>query len=322
MGFLNKLLKNISGAGDIQLSEQLIFDKVIGFRNTIPGCGASTIVQNVAVSLAGESKNSICVVDTNMLYPMQYAYLVDSKDRPKGKDIFDFNIMASEITVPTKYSSVYLVTFKNRTVIDMMSSRDSEALIDNLINSLKSFFDIVLIDLSYELTAISTHAAVRCNKIYNVTDMSMRALYNLKKSINTMGTMAIPLAKADRVILNKVLPNVTVNSKSALTDAGLTVVGEIPFSLDIAAQGVVGAPIVGYSSNDAGVVAFNKVIKTVVDDVLQKTPLNTGAVTTNMLIKEAMANNVDMDYVGEDINTVETASQPLEDDDEDIEVIQ
>lgn len=319
MGFLNKLLQNISGAGDIQLSEQLIFDKVVGFRNVVPGCGCSTIVQNVAIALASASKSSICIVDTNMLYPMLYAYLVDSQDEQHGKDIYDFNIMASEVTTPTKYSNIYLTSFKNRTVIDMMSSRDSEQLVEKLINSLKSFFDIILVDLSYELTSVAIHSAVRCNKIFNVTDMSLRAMYNLKKSINTMSTMAVPLAKADRVILNKVVPDMVVNANSALSEAGLKIVGEIPLSLEISKAGVTGASLYG-ASNDVGVNQFNVVIDTIVDDILQKTPLNTGAVTTNMLIKESMVKYPEMEDT--DLTPNNTSSDSaVADDEEDIEII-
>lgn len=318
MGFLTKILKNISGTGEMELSEQLIFDKVVGFRNIVPGCGASTIVQNVAVALSEESKSSVCVLDMNMLYPMQYAYLIDEKVTPTGKDIFDFTLTPSEVTDLSKDGNLYVVGFKNRTVVDMMSSHDSEQLIDRLINALKSFFDIILIDLSYELTTVAAHAAVKCNKIFNVADMSLKTMYNLKKSINTMSTMAIPLAKADRVILNKVLPDITVGGKGALIEAGLKVIGEIPFSLEIAKLGVSGAEIFGASSNDEGVIQFNEVIDIIVDDILQKTPLNTGAVTTNMLIKEAVMNNPEIEVQGEQ---KESDSQQVEEDDDEIEII-
>lgn len=322
MGFLQKLLKNISGTGDLQLSEQLIFDKVIGFRNIVPGCGCSTLVQNVAVALTSESRNSVCVLDVNMLYPMQFALLSD-KTITQSKDIFDFDVLASDVAFPTKYSNLYIVSFKDRTVIDMMSSRDSEQLISRLIDSLKSFFDIILIDLSYEMTSIVAHAAVKCNKIINVVDMSLKSMYNLKKSINTMSTMAIPLAKANKVVLNKVVPDMLVNSKTALSEAGLKVIGEVPFSYEIAKMGVTGALIHGSSSQDDGVLAFNDVLKVIVDDILQKTPLNTGVVTTNMLIKESLNTASQLDYLGDNIaeTTQDINSTSDEDNDDEIEII-
>lgn len=320
MGFLTKILKNISGTGELQLSEQLIFDKVIGFRNIVPGCGASTIVHNVALALAADSKRSVCVLDVNMLYPMQYAYLVDVSIAPTGKDIFDFVMAPSEVTDSAKQGGIYVVGFKNRTVVDMMSSHDTEQLIDKLISALKSYFDIILIDLSYELSSIAVHAAVKCNKVFNVADQSLKTMYNLKKSINTMSTMAVPLAKANRVILNKLLPDIVVGGKSALMEAGLNVVGEIPFSLEIAKLGVTGAPIVGNSSVDEGVIKFNDVISIVVEDILQKTPLNTGAVTTNMLIKEAIANNPELEGVSDESST-EAVSEDEDMDSDEIEIV-
>ena len=72
MGLLSKLLGSISGNNDMKVSEQLLFDKVIGFRNIVPGCGASTIVQNIAIALSEKTKFNICILDTNLLYPVQY----------------------------------------------------------------------------------------------------------------------------------------------------------------------------------------------------------------------------------------------------------
>ena len=38
MGLLSKVLSTISGNNDMKISEQLLFDKVIGFRSIVPGC--------------------------------------------------------------------------------------------------------------------------------------------------------------------------------------------------------------------------------------------------------------------------------------------
>ena len=63
MGLLSKVLSTISGNNDLKISEQLLFDKVIGFKSIVPGCGASTILQNVAIALSESTKFNICVLD-------------------------------------------------------------------------------------------------------------------------------------------------------------------------------------------------------------------------------------------------------------------
>ena len=75
----------MSGNNDLKVSEQLLFDKVIGFKSVVPGCGASTILQNVAIALSETTKFNICVLDTNFLYPIQYPLLTTSDNETKAK---------------------------------------------------------------------------------------------------------------------------------------------------------------------------------------------------------------------------------------------
>lgn len=274
MGFLGKLLGGISGAGGLQISEQLLFDKVIGFRNIVPGCGCSTIVQNVAIALTEKTNYNVCILDVNCLYPMQYAFFVNSVEDPKGPDIFDFDASVSDISYMTRYGSIYVVGFNKRTVIDMMSSRDTSALAEKLIGSLKTFFDIILVDLSGEFSNVSIQAGICCNKIYNVCDTSMRSIYHLKKSLNTMATLAVPLIKANKVILNRQLKDTPIDIKGALDMAGLNMIASIPFSEEIAKIGVSGGRLYGTFSGNQDLVAFTNAIDVILDDMLEKTPLN------------------------------------------------
>ena len=78
MGLLSNLLGTLSGNNNLKVSEQLLFDKVIGFKSIVPGCGASTVLQNVAIALSENTKFNICVLDTNFLYPVQYPLLSTS----------------------------------------------------------------------------------------------------------------------------------------------------------------------------------------------------------------------------------------------------
>ena len=93
MGLLGKVLSTISGNNDLKISEQLLFDKVIGFKSIVPGCGASTILQNVAIALSESTKFNICVLDTNFMYPIQYPLLCagELKNKENDLDILDFS---------------------------------------------------------------------------------------------------------------------------------------------------------------------------------------------------------------------------------------
>lgn len=276
MGLLSKVLSTISGNNDMKISEQLLFDKVIGFRSIVPGCGASTVLQNVAIALSESTKFNICVLDTNFLYPIQYPLLTssDMKQKEKEPDVLDFAGDMSQIVRNTSYPNIYIAQLEKRTVVDMLSGKDTESNITKLIANLKTYFDIILVDLSYELTNVNIHSAIKCNKIFHVADTSLKCLYYIKKSINTMVTLGVPLAKCNKVIVNKMLDNVDLAVESTLKDAGLEVIGGIPLSMDIAIFCASGSRIYGGMSRDKGVSEFNKVINKILENIVEKNPLN------------------------------------------------
>ena len=268
----------MSGNNDLKISEQLLFDKVIGFKSVVPGCGASTILQNVAIALSESTKFNICVLDTNFMYPIQYPLLTSSDNESKAKqkepDILDYAGDMSKITRKTSYPNIYIAQLEKRTLVDMLSGKDTESGITKLIANLKTYFDIILVDLSYEMTNINIHSAIKCNRIFHVADTSLRCLYYLKKSINTTVTLGVPLAKCNKVIVNKLLDNVDLGLSSTFKEAGLEIIGGIPISMDIAIFCASGQRIYGAMSKDSGVTEFNKVIGTILGEILEKTPLN------------------------------------------------
>lgn len=276
MGLLSKVLSTISGNNDIKVSEQLLFDKVIGFKSVVPGCGASTILQNVAIALSESTKFNICVLDTNFLYPIQFPLLTfsDSKGKEKEPDILDFAGDMSQIVRNTSYPNIYVAQLENRTVVDMLSGKDTETVITNLISNLKTYFDIILVDLSYEMTNINIYSAIKCNKIFHIADTSLKCLYYIKKSINTMVTLGVPLAKCNKVIVNKILDNVNLGVESTLKEAGLEIIGGIPISMDIAIFCASGQRIYGGMSKDKGITEFNRVINKILENIVEKNPLN------------------------------------------------
>lgn len=274
MGLLSNLLGTLSGNNNLKVSEQLLFDKVIGFKSIVPGCGASTVLQNVAIALSETTKFNICVLDTSFLYPVQYPLLATSEIKGKDPDILDFSGDLSKIVRNTSYPNIYVAQLENRTVVDMLSGKDTESNITKLIANLKSYFDIILVDLSYEFTNTCVYSAIKCNKIILVADTSLKCLYYIKKCINTMVTLGIPLAKCNKVILNKELQDVVLGVNTAVEEAGLEVIASIPLSMDIAVYCASGKKIYGALSKEKGISAFNIAVDTILSNIIEKSPLN------------------------------------------------
>ena len=269
MSVLGKVVGAISGGVDDAISEQLLYDKVIGFRGIVDGVGCSTIVQNVAIAMSDmiRAKN-ICVVDTHILYPSQYQFLVGNADEASKKDWFDFdgNNLA-ECRNKTQFNNIYLLSFANRTITDMLSSKDNPKLVDDTITALKTYFDVILVDLSHEPTNISMHMALQCNQIYTVVDPSMNCISNLGKSLNYMATLAVPFGRMNKAILNKNDANVNAGVKGALNEVHLDVLGTIPNSIEIAKYGIIGKRIWSTTTNNADVKEFCDVMKKIVNDI-------------------------------------------------------
>ena len=274
MGIIRNLLSLFSGGtGEVKVSEQLLFDKVIGFKGIIDGAGASTIVQNVAVALADTTRYKICVVDTNMLYPCQFDLLGCSGDTKE--DILDYSrgVKIGNIVNETKYGSVYHVGFRDRTVIDLVAVTESLDTFDKLLNELKMYYDIILVDLSHEQSNFATEAAIKCNKIFMICDESIKSTSNLVHSYNYITTLGVSLSKCKRIILNK---TTTINTgiRTTISDLKLEIFGEIPFSEVIYKQGVSGAPFYGIATRDANITEAHVLISKLVKDIIEETPTN------------------------------------------------
>lgn len=272
MSVLKKILSSISGNKGYKVSDQLLFDKVIGFKGVTNGVGVSTIVQNVAIAISETTNFSVCVVDTNFLFPVQ-AQLLAIKQDLKEKDMLDFSNDISEVVDTTDYENVYLLSLKNRNLVDILSNKDSSLLVERVINQLKTYFDIILIDLSHELTNISTHMAVKCNKIFIVTDMSLKSVVHLKKSLNIMGSLAVPYSKMNYFVVNKVIQDSTVSLKSVLNEIGANVVCEIPLSDDLALYGFSGRRIWTKANMSYGVNELSRNVDILVDNIIKTSPL-------------------------------------------------
>lgn len=276
MGALKKFLGVLSGGKGLKVSEQLLYDKVVGVKGIVPGVGTSTVVQNLAIALTENTNCTVCVVDMNCLYPTQYHLLVKSEDdKPiKGKkDIFEYSGEISEMVVPTEYRGVYLIGYHNRGVVDMMGAKDNAQTLNSFIDNLKSYFDIILLDLSYELTVMNTYASIKCNKIIQVADQSLKCVINSQKAVNTMGTLGIPFAKANKVFLNKIAPDLVTDTGGLFKEMGFEILAEAHFSLDILKAGVSGKRVYYNSKTNEGYQEFNEGIEKLVDYIMGVNPL-------------------------------------------------
>lgn len=296
MSFLTNLVSTISGGETTYRSEQLLYDKVIGVRGIVDGVGVSTIVYNLAAALADSTHYHICVLDTHMLYPTLRG-LMCTQAAP-AKDWFDFTADLSEIVCTTKLRNVKYVGFYHRTLLDALSAKDCRATLDNLMNTLKEVFDVILVDISTENTVIATNAAVQCNKIYTVVSPEPACMFAFKTSINTAVTTAVPAYKLRNVIFNKSIGRGDSVVMELLKENKFNVMCRIAYSDEFIRYNWTGNSFWGAITRSTVITEGNNALAILVKDITEQTTLNQKYLTNDG------EHNIDMESIQIDENTM------------------
>lgn len=285
MSIFGKIIGTFSGVQNT-IGHQLLFDKVIGFRSVIHGAGATTCVYNIAAALSDKTTYNVCVLDTHMLQPALQTFLV-TQELP-ARDWFDYSGNLSEVVCDTKLRGVKYIGFYQRTLNDMLSTRDCRALVDNLIAVLKNVFDIVLVDLSDEHTNASAYTAIQCNRIYSIVTPELACQSGFVASINTAVTQAVPAYKLRTCIMNKAVGS-TIDSKMTklLSDTGFNLLTQIPYSPELHKINLLGERIWGAATTNADVTKANTALSVILQDLLEVTDKNQGK-----LIDKTLTENV------------------------------
>lgn len=332
MGFLGRLLKSISGGDEVVTSDQLLYNKVIGFRGIVEGVGCSTVLQNTAVAMMDSSNMKIVILDMNMLYPCQFdLFECDLDEKGKG-DIFDYarGTKLADTLYSSKYQQIKVAGFKRRTVIDMVSISEDSDVIVKYIDELKNYFDVILVDLSQETTNMAIFASIKCNKIFTVADTSRKCLGNVLNSINYTTTLGTSYAKCRRLIVNKDIPEVNSGVKVLNDEFKFNTVATIPFTKSIVQMGIAGKPFWGMPTKEQAITDAHIAIQAVVDDILEKND-DTGAVAIKSRGKKAKkedfddipvvqvqrkagVTNEDISFEDEPISSVDVVNPIFEDD--------
>lgn len=297
MSFLKTLIKTTSGGDNTYQSMQLLYDKVVGIRGIVNGVGASTIVYNLAAALADSTTYHICVLDTHILYPTLRGLLV--AQTPPAKDWFDYSDNISDIVCSTKFKNVKYIGFYHRNLVDLLSTRDCRAVIDNLLPVLKEIFDVILIDLSDENSVIGINAAIQCNKIYTVVSPEPACMYGFKTSINTAVTTAVPVYKLRNVIFNKSVGTLDTPMLNMLKENHFNVMCTLPLSNEILKYNLLGNSFWGAVTRNSEITAANNALAVILKDVLEVNEKN-----KQFLMAEG-THNLDMSKPNTSIENIE-----------------
>lgn len=289
-----KFLGTMSGEGAIAAQETMLFNKVIGFRGIVEGVGTSTIVQGLAHAFSDRTKLRVCVVDTSILYPSQYAFLCNpfSEDAKSVlKDWFSVEVSLPERIIDTRYKRVSLLGCYNRRLTDAFSTTDTLRLVEETFDTLKSLFDVIIVDLSHEWSQVAMCSARQCNKIFTVVDPSARCVNNMLQSLNNLAICAVPFHKYCTAIISKYSANGILGLDAIIKRAKLIPIAQIPFSSQIFEAGTTSKSCWGLSSPSYEIEQYNTVIDQILCSIVNETPLDVLDLKAQEELELAVANS-------------------------------
>lgn len=205
-----QVLKQTSGVAQTRDLKFDIFYQIFAFKGVVDGVGCSTFVANVALAIA-ELGLTVCVVDTSVLQPVQDVLLhtayakgvIEDKDKVDWFDMPYTKVSPLHVSGLNKRISVLSFYGKNRGIVDVLSTNDSDALVDMAITELHGKFDIILMDCCHELTRINTACMQQCQQVIQVWNDTPTVVNNIDNFITNCVTLSCPLDKMRYVICSK-----------------------------------------------------------------------------------------------------------------------
>lgn len=205
----NEILKQTSGSAFTRDVRFNIFYQIWAFKGVVEGVGTSTLVANTALALANAGL-TVCVIDTSIMAPVQDILLktdiaVESDTAKEILDWFDLPFTRNSVLHVSKLSSkVSVLSFKGkgRTVLDALSTNDSDSLVEMAFSSLHTKFDIILVDTCQELTTINTACLQQAQQIIQVWSDSPTVLGNLENFVTNQIILSCPLDKMRNVVVS------------------------------------------------------------------------------------------------------------------------
>lgn len=332
------LLKASSGVSYERSLRYNIFYQFVAFKGVRDGIGTSTIVSNTALAMAKLGLN-VCVVDTSILNPCQDILLKTNYDRENKKEgVTDWFSMGftrnSVLNISGIDRKVSVLSFKNRTIVDLLSTQDSAAAVELAFSQLATKFDIILIDICNEPTNISTTAMQLAHKLIQVWSNSVTTMRNVENFITNNVICSCSMDKMRYVVTSMTVDDIPTNWDELMKKFHFKHLAHVGMSMEIAHMLATGRILFNAAVNSPDVQQFNDCITDIVCHLLNINPETgksnatytpAGVINDNSNSKEKFA-EVKQDYpeVGEkgyqDTSSSEDYIKSYESSDDDLDL--
>lgn len=267
------ILKASSGSALERTMRYSIFYQFVAFKGVKDGIGTSTIVANTALAMARLGLN-VCVVDTSILNPCQ-DILLKTNYQKSDKEIVDWFDMGftrkSVLNISSIDRKVSVLSFQNRSIIDMLSTSDNASLVELTFSQLATKFDIILIDLCHEPTNVATSCLQLAHKLIQVWSNGEAVLRNVESFVKNNIICSCSMDKMRYVITSMTVDDVPTDWESLLKKYHFKHLGHIGMSMDIANYIASGQKLYNAATKSSAIQEFNDCITDILCHLLNIT---------------------------------------------------
>lgn len=267
---LKDLLQTSSGATLERQVRYNIFNQIVAFKGVKEGIGCSTIVANTALLIA-KLGLTVCVIDTSIVSPSQDILLKTTYNDEKEKAVDWFEMGFSDksvLNLSSIDSRVSVLSFHNRTYVDMLSTSDNPSLVELALSQLSTKFDILLIDICHEPTNIAATCLQMAQKVIQIWSNGETCLRNVESFIKNNIVLSCAMDKMRYVVTSMTIDSVPTEWDELMRKYHFKHLSHVGLSLEIARIAAQGQTLLNHPTRDKSIQEFNDCITDIVAHLL------------------------------------------------------
>lgn len=265
------IYKSTSGTSEVRKSDFNIFYNIIAFKGVKDGVGVSTLVANTAYALA-DLGLTVCVIDTSIKAPSQDYLLKTNYAKSKSGKTLDWFDMPftkdSVVNISKVKSGITVLSFTNRTILDLVSLNDNATLVDIAIEKLQNKYDIILIDVCDEPSAVGNACMLRAGRIFQVWGNAPQEIGAIQGFVTNQLTCCVPLDKMKFVITSNTVDDISTEWEVLLKKYKFKHVAHVGKSMEIARRLAAGKIVYGEVTDNEDIAEFTECIKDICENIL------------------------------------------------------